>query len=249
MLAACSVLDRSVPTPAPPTSTVIPSPTIDWFPASPTPTLQVLATQQATPEILPQAGGTILTDRFTSSSLWDVGATDAGSASLDRNQLTLAAKPGEYMVSLRGDPVLGNFYAEVTARPSLCRGTDDYGLLVRATSVAYYRFALACDGTVRAERAVYTRIAEEHALQEPVPSGDAPPGAPGQVRIGVWAAGNEMRLFLNERFQFAVMDANYSSGLIGLFARSTGETAVTVSFSELVVREVNEAWTGGAAAR
>jgi hypothetical protein len=151
--------------------------------------------------------------------------------------LTLAAKPGEYMLSLRGEPVLGDFYVEVTARPSLCRGTDDYGVLVRATAVAYYRFALECNGTVRAERAVYTRIEEEHPLQEPLPSGDAPPGAPGQVRIGVWAVGDELRLFLNDRFQFSIVDANYASGLVGVFARSTGETAVTVSFSELSVRE------------
>jgi hypothetical protein len=88
---------------------------------------------------------------------------------------------------------------------------------------------------VRADRiSVDTR----QPLQEPLASGDAPPGAPGEVRIGIWASGDEMRLFLNDRFQFSISDANYLSGSLGVFAQSAGDTPVTVTFSELVVRDV-----------
>jgi len=239
LLGACAAFDLSAPTLPPPTGTPLPSPTIDWFPASETPTAQVLATHTATPEMRPGLGGTAVTDRFTNPDRWDIAISDQASAAIQRNRLTIAVQPGVYMISLRDTPVLEDFYAEITAKPSLCRGADDYGLLVRANSVAYYRFALACDGTVRAERAVYTRIVEQHVLQVPVPSGDAPPGAPGEVRIGLWAVGAEMRLFLNGRFQFSVVDSTYRSGLIGMFARSTGATPVTVSFSDLTIQQVN----------
>jgi hypothetical protein len=139
------------------------------------------------------------------------------------------------MISLRQDLILGNYYVEITARPSLCRGEDDYGLLVRASAAAYYRFALSCNGTAHVER---VSVGTRHILHEPVASGDVPPGAPGEVRIGVWAVETEMRLFLNGRYQFSVTDANYASGTIGFFANSAGDTPVTVTFTDLTVRSV-----------
>jgi hypothetical protein len=48
-----------------------------------------------------------------------------------------------------------------------------------------------------------------------------------------------MQLFLNDRFQFSIEDANYRSGLIGMFVRADGDTPATVAFSELIVREVS----------
>ena len=76
-------------------------------------------------------------------------------------------------------------------------------------------------------------------LQEAVLSGDVPPGAPGEVRIGVWASDTEMRLFLNGRYQFSISDTNLPTGGLGVFVQSTGNTAVTVTFSDLVVRELD----------
>jgi hypothetical protein len=147
----------------------------------------------------------------------------------------VAAQSGVYMVSLRQDLVANDFYAEITARPGLCRGDDTYGFLVRANVVAYYRFSLSCNGTVSAERVSGQK---RQILQSAVPSGDAPPGAPGEVRIGVWAVGTEMRLFLNGRYQFSVSDANYASGTMGVFVNAAGNTAATVSFSDLSVQDV-----------
>ena len=118
------------------------------------------------------------------------------------------------------------------------REGDDYGVLIRANAVAYYRFALSCKGTVRAER---ISSGTRQILQDWLPSGDAPRGSPGEVRIGVWAAGNEMRLFLNGRYQFSVRNPNYRSGTIGVFARAAGDTPVTVNFSDLVIRAVEYA--------
>ena len=125
--------------------------------------------------------------------------------------------------------------AWVVVKEMMRRGEDEYGFLVRASAATYYRFALTCNGQAHAER---ISLKERHILHEPVISGDVPPGAPGEVRIGVWASGPELRLFLNGRFQFSFTDKNLSSGTVGVFARAAGDTPVTVSFSNLRVQAV-----------
>lgn len=222
-------------TPIMPTETPPPTSTRVWFPPSATPTPQALITKPPTPEMRPGLGEILLEDDFSDSTLWDTGASRRASAGILENRLAIAVQSGEYIFSLRHDLDLADYYAEITARPSLCRGGDTYGILVRASGSAYYRFALACNGTVRAERITSgNRI----ALYPPLPSADVPPGAPGEVRIGVWAFGREMRLFLNGRFQFSVSDPSFPSGSIGVFVRSDGDTAAVVSFSDLVIQRL-----------
>jgi hypothetical protein len=48
-----------------------------------------------------------------------------------------------------------------------------------------------------------------------------------------------MRFYANDEYLFTVHDPLLSSGLLGVFARSAGDMAVTVNFTELVVREIN----------
>ena len=238
LLTACSGigLDSITATPRPPTPTPLQTPTPVWFPATATFTPQPVRTSPPTPEMLTGLGEVIATDDFSRASSWDTAASNEGSVSISRDRLTLAVQPDVYLISLQRNLVLGDFYAEITARPSLCRGDDEYGFLVRANAVTYYRFSLTCNGGVHAER---VSLRERHDLYETVSSGDVPPGAPGEVRIGVWAAGPELRLFLNGRFQFSFTDLNLSSGTVGVFARAAGETPVTVTFSDLIVRAVD----------
>ncbi len=222
-------------TPMPVTETPPPTSTIVWFPPSATPTLQTLSTKAPTPEMRPGLGAEVVTDDFSDSFLWDIAASNQASADIENNRLTIAVQSQVFMMSLRRELTLRDFYAEITAQPSLCRGNDNYGILVRATPASFYRFALACNGTVRAERVTNgTRL----ILQQPLPSGDVPPGAPGQVRIGVWAVGREMRLFLNGRFQFSISDPSFPIGTLGVFVRAVGETPAIVSFSDLVIQDV-----------
>ena len=237
LLTACLPLDVALPTESPiPTDTPLQTPTIVWFPPSPTPTLLVFPTYTGTPEMNPGIGSVTLADDFSDKSAWDTAASDEGSAAISRNRLSLAVQPGIYLLSQRRDLVLGNFYAEITARPSLCRGNDNYGIIVRNVGRSYYRFALSCNGLVRAERVNTRGII---SLHEPVASGDVPPGAPGEVTIGVWAVGSELRLFLNGRYQFGFTDTSYSSGTIGVFALSQGTDPVSVTFSDLTVYDVD----------
>jgi len=237
LLSSCAPASLTASTETPtPSDTPPPSPTIVWFPASATPALKAVPTHTPTPEMNPGVSSILLSDDFSNNEAWDTAVSDQGSAAISRNRLTLAAQPGVYLVSMNRDSSFGNFYAEITARPSLCRADDSYGIIIRSTGDSFYRFTLTCNSMISAER---IRSSVRLLMQEPTPSGDAPPGAPGEVRIGMWAYGNEMRLFLNGRFQFSISDPSSPFGAFGVFARGAGDTPVSVTFSDLTVYDVD----------
>ncbi len=184
----------------------------------------------------PGIGAVILTDDFSDDLSWDTAVSDQASAAISNNRLSLVVQPNIYIASLRRGVTLKNFYAEISARPSLCRADDNYGLIVRATGTYFYRFVLDCNRMVSVER---INSGVKLIIFDPVLSGDAPAGAPGEVKIGIWAVGKEMRLFLNDRFQFSVIDKSFPSGALGVFARSAGDKPMSVTFSDLTVYDVN----------
>lgn len=239
LLAACGPGVTGTPPLAapgsPPTATA--TATIVWFPPTNTPTPGPILAAASTPVMKPDIGNLILSDDFSVPSRWNIATSNQASVAVDSNQLTVAVQPGiAPVVSFRIGQVFGNMYVEITAEPSLCRGEDDYGLVFRApNNVAYYRFALACNATVGADR---VSLSSTRVLQAPIASADAPPGAPGQVRLGVWAVGKEFHFFLNGHYQFSTTDASYGSGAIGVFAHAAGSSPVTVAFSDLAVYAV-----------
>ena len=239
LTSSCAVVDalNATPISTPATETPTATATIAWFSASATPTLGALSTPKPpTPEMRPGIGETTLSDEFSNPALWDIAASDQASAKIDSNRLILSVENKVYIISLRHELAEDNYYTEITARPDLCRGDDSYGLLIRANAVAYYRFSLTCNGNVFAER---ISVGKRELLQAPLQSGDVPRGAPGEVRIGVWAVGTEMRLFLNGRYQFSISNPNYPSGTIGVFVNSAGENPAIVSFSRLTLQKVD----------
>ncbi|MBT3322505.1 MAG: hypothetical protein HN392_09505 [Anaerolineae bacterium] len=219
--------------PAPPTAT------IQWFLPTATATPQVIQIATYTPVPLSGIGGIIATDDFSSDIAWNTIESGEGSVNISRNRITIAVKEPEiYLFSLRNEPLLGDFYLEIDAHPALCKGGDSYGLIFRASSDAHYKYALACDGTLRLEyKKAYNR---PRLLAGPFGSANAPLGSPGDVRLGVWMAGSEMRFYLNDRFQFAITDRLLSdAGTIGVFAQTAPEnSAMTVTFSNLVLHSV-----------
>lgn len=222
--------------PPSPSDTPPPTGTIIWFPPSATPTLRDFPTLSPTPELKPGLGSVILEDDFSDDSAWDTAVSDQGTAAISRERLTLAAQPGIYLVSMNREVNLEDFYAEITAHPSLCRGEDSYGIIIRAQGNSFYRFTLTCNSMISMER---IQNSVRLLMVAPLLSGDAPPGAPGEVRIGIWANGSEMRFFLNGRFQFSITDPSSPSGAFGVFARGAGDTPVSVIFSDLIVYDVD----------
>ena len=235
-LSACLPVGRLAPTATSiPTETTIPTATIVWFPPSATSTALAVPTYTGTPEMSPGIAEITTSDEFEDDSPWDTATSNNGSAVISNNRLSLAVQPGYYLSSMRRELFMSDFYAEITARPSLCRGDDNYGIIVRGVGSYFYRFVLTCNGQIRAERINGgTRL----PIHEQVPSGDAP-RPPGEVRIGMWAVGSEMRFFLNGRFQFSVSEPTFPSGGFGVFARSTGTDPVSVTFSDFKVYDVD----------
>ena len=235
--AACASLPALRPADSPSATGPAPASTstaIVWFPATGTATSEPRATVQPTADKKPGIGEILLRDDFSSPSDWNTAVADQASVAITEGGLTIAAQPGiAPIASFRQGQVFSDMYLEVTARPSLCRGSDAYGLVFRApNNVAYYRFAVACDGTASANR---INLGSPRVLQPPTPSADVPVGAPGEVRLGVWALHDEFRFFLNGRYQFTATDVSYPSGGIGVFAHAAGDTPVTVTFSTLTV--------------
>jgi hypothetical protein len=52
--------------------------------------------------------------------------------------------------------------------------------------------------------------------------------------------GKEMRFYVNDHYEFTIQDPTLLSGGIGVFARASGDHAVSVSFSDLVIRKPEE---------
>jgi hypothetical protein len=237
ILAACLPLNATLATETPlPSDTPPATPTVIWFPPSATPTPNAIPTYTATPQMNPGIGAVLLTDNFTSPKVWDTVTSEQASIILKDKRLTLAVEPGVSIVSLRRDQTFRNFYAELTVRIGLCRAEDTYGILLRAIGNSFYRFSLSCNGLITVER---IKSGERLALLEPIASGDVPLGPPGEVEIGIWAVGGEMRLFLNGRYQFSVTEKTFPSGAFGVFVHSKQDTPVTISFSDLKIYEVN----------
>jgi hypothetical protein len=238
-LSACIQESTPIVTPTEtPSATASETPTIIWFPASPTPSPIPTKILTPTPERRLDVGEIILLDDFNEEKNWTLTAVDSGQTALGINELSIAiVEPKVLLYSVRQEPLFSDFYVEITASPSLCVGLDEYGLLLRYASPAdFYRFSLSCDGQVRLDRVVGGVAASP---QPWISSANVPNGAPSSARLGVWAFGDEMNFFINDEYQFSIRDSMLNSGLLGVFARSTGDNAVSVSFSNLVVRQIN----------
>lgn len=240
LLAACAPtaeipVATASPTAIPTQPVVTPSATTDWFPATATPTLLPSPVYSPTPELVTDLGVTLVSDTFTNSKDWVTGKTAAGSVAFGQGELTLAVSaPKGYLYSLRNNTSLSNFYLEINVSPSLCRGADSYGLLLRASDApSSYRFILTCAGQLRLERVTNGNVA---VVQDWLPR----VGDPVVARVSVWASGSEMRFFVNDEYQFSARDPLLTSGSLGVFARASGASALTVNFSNLNVRAVGE---------
>lgn len=239
-LSAC-LPEPPSPTPVPPTTTptVTPTitPTIVWFPPTPThtpaPTIRIAPTQDTSPVY----GAEILADPFTNKTLWQTSQTTGGNITYGDGELTLAVSdPKATLISLRKSPQLSDFYLEMDVTPSLCRGGDNYGVLIRAGSNQnFYRVMISCSAQVRLER---YRNAYTAPLVDWIGSGQLFPDALGTSRLGIYAVGSELRIYINRVLQFVTRDPAFTSGNLGVYARSAGDTPLTVSFSNLTVYEV-----------
>ena len=220
-----------------PTPTQTATPTVIWFPATETPTPGPTLLPSETPVLLPAVGAQVYGDDFATSAGWTLLTTANSSISIANHEITMAlSQPKGYLFSVQEEYFFNDFYAEITTSPSLCSAFDEYGLLLRYNNPTnFYRFSLSCNGQVRLDRVINGSAS---SAQGWMVSAAVPSAAPSSSRIGVWAAGREMRFFINGQFQFSVSDPSLIGGAIGVFVRSAGENAVTASFSDLVIYRI-----------
>jgi hypothetical protein len=239
LLAACLPLTTpaaSLPTdtPAPPTLTSTTTPI--WFPPTATNTPFPTATLPLTATVVlePQYGSLIFSDDFSDPSLWQESRSSLGSTAVSNQQLTLAlTEKGEYIYSLRHEPDLRDFYLEITASPSICRGEDEYGLLIHfAGADNFFRFSLTCDGRARVDRLYKGKPSSPQPLTF---SGAIPPGAPSSSRLAILVIGRQMDFYVNGEHIFTISDPSIPEGKLGLFIRSQNQEAMTVNYSDLEV--------------
>jgi hypothetical protein len=226
-------------TPDLPTAAPSQTPTIVWFPPTDTPKTIPTLIPSPTEDLRPGQGEIIFQDVFDDEGDWSVVSGNKGSATVVNGRLTLAlSEPNTFLFTTRQAPVFNDFYLEITANPKLCRGADEYGLLVRVTgALEYYRFSLSCDGRARVDRFYNGQVT---SVVPWTANGVIPTAVPSSVRLGVWALKGEIRFFVNEQFLFSVRDPLLYAGTLGVFVRTSGETPVTVSFTDLVVRGLME---------
>lgn len=239
-LNACLPITPPPPLPtATSTPTDTPTPTVVWFPPTETPTAFPTMIPSPTEELRPGVGPVFFQDDFQLPTNWTLLETASDSILVGGNEITLAlGRPNGYIYSVLEGALFSNFYAEITASTNLCSNLDEYGLLVRFQSPTnFYRYSLSCNGQVRLNR-VYGGIAS--SPQDWMVSATVPSAAPSTIRLGVWAVGKELRFFINDQYQFTIQDTAIPSGAMGVFVRAGGDTAVTVSFSNLEVYSVEQ---------
>ena len=234
-----------------PTGAVQPSPTgtatemppstatIDWFPATSTPDVQPTPVPSPTPNSFSSLGDVIFEDRFSTSEGWNVSRSSRGEISIAGSEINIVInQPNSYLYAYREKPDLENFFVQIRSNLSLCSGRDEYGLLFRLTNDQnFYRYSLSCSGEVRLEKVSAGGVT---TLQPWTRSASVPVGAPSKSSLEVLAQGQEMSFFVNGDLQFKAVDEELKIGSFGVFGKSTGDSAYTVSFSDLVVRSLDE---------
>jgi hypothetical protein len=242
LLAACAGLPGITPQPTDtltPTATLTPTDTatIVWFPPTSTATPQPTPAEPVPPtaEPRPGLGDVVLQDTFSTNAGWLTGALEGGTAELGNHSLSLVIPDGAVtLTSQLNEAVPDNYYLEITATANLCRGKDSYGLLYRSDGgLNAYHWILTCDGQMRMER---WRTSEAAVVQDWNYWGEG--GAPLSVRLGLWLYRDEMRFFVNGVYLFSVHDPVLTGSHIGVFTKSTGQNALSVSFSNLVIRNI-----------
>jgi hypothetical protein len=228
--------------PASPSETPTPSPTAtpttQWFPPTSTPSAVPTPNATPTPNLRPGIGELLLEDDFSDDSVWTTGRDDNGVAQVSGGTLLLGLNEGRsYLFSTRNSPVFKDFYAELTANPSLCRGDDEYGLLIRNNDGDHYRFALSCDGRAKVDRFLGGNLTRQAGW---VQDQAVPAVVPGSSRLAVWASGSQLHFFVNDLYLFSVNDTQLFLGSLGVFVHTAGEGDVSVSFSDLQVWAVGE---------
>ncbi len=244
---AALLLGACLPLPAPaesptltpaPTETPLPSPTIDWFPDTPTPTQRVY---EVTPNPLegltpPNYTRVLVEDNFNGESQWTESSGADGNVIYGDGALALALSGKKAEISsLSKISLPDTFYLELTLESALCGKSDIFGIIFwRFSELGTYRALYRCDGQVRLERAIFDGVS---VLQNWTPLRRYQPNAPALNRLGIWADKGTLYFFVNDTFQFSAEGRKGLNGALGVFASAAGEQAATFNVTGLRITQ------------
>ncbi len=190
--------------------------------------------------MLPALGSILLEDDFSDSAPWQTGRSSKGLITINSQSINLAVQAGYgTLQSLRSQPSPADYYAEIDIHFNLCSSQDLAGMIFNALdSGTMYRALVRCDGQVSVEQVSNYNYGY---VKKWTPGMGFGAGALQKVRLGVWQADGEVRIFVNDAYQFTVQLPQNSAGQVGVFARAGGSDPVTMSFTDLVIRSVDPA--------
>ena len=237
MTACVSQPPEASPTPEPtPTLVMSPSPTMDWFPSTRTPTRVATDVGGSPTRIaeVPVSWPLAVADDFSDKNLWQETNGSMGSVIYETNSLTFALPAGKTpLVSISDHTLPGNFYLELTIETLLCGEADQYGLILwRNSTSGTFRIWFNCQGEVMVDRQLSTTTGRLLNWQL---ARKLQPGAPASNRIAVWAEDGQLRVFANGIEQFNLQTRSDLSGALGVIAQGAGGNAATFSISDLVI--------------
>lgn len=243
-ISTCAKLpESSLPTTLPlETPTPLPSPTIDWFPRTPTPTRTPFSTPttNSTTFINPESIGELLIeDNFNNNSNWTTTKNEMGNVVYGDQLLSLAVSGDKgNLNSVSQHNIPADFYLTINVQVALCSPGDQYGVSFwRQESGANHRLIISCEGNYRFERFTGS---SGLVLRDWETASKMMPGSPALHSIGIWARQGEIQVFINETYQFSINTLQNQAGGLAVFARAGGNIAMTVGFSELKVFKVLE---------
>jgi hypothetical protein len=238
-----TTIEGEIPTETlPNTSTPLPSNTP--LPSdTPTITLTPTITQIPTDTLIPTPttgnplsglGDPDFQDKFASATNWNIGSDEHAAIELRDGTLRMTALNADKYEAMRlANPVLDDFYLEVTARTGDCSGFDRYGLLARTPGfnpIQGYLFGFTCDGRYS------LRIFDGVSFTILIPwiqSEDILSGSNQTNKLGFYALGQQIKLYANDKLLMETQDDRFSGGYFGLFIGAFSTPGFTVSISDV----------------
>lgn len=242
LISGCDLLLPAPPLPptATTTQTLTPTPTIDWFPATLTPTLIPLPSQTPQPTLADQREGVtelLVDDNFTTETLWMTQQNASGNVAYGLQNLTLAvARQNASLSSLSQHSLPTNFYLEVSIQTLLCQPADQVGIdFLRQSESDFYRLLLNCAGQYRLE---LVQGGKNIVLHDWDAATQMQLATQATNRLGLWSYQGQFLFFINDVLQFTERISQDRSGGLAVFARTISGSAMTIRFSDLQIYRV-----------
>jgi hypothetical protein len=226
-------------TPLPPTPTLPPPPTATGTPGTPS--------AAATPDPNLGVGNLLWEEAFDGASGWnwtfsDEAATFSLAEGSAGGALNAVMKRNDLGWRIAGGPDVraGDQQITLTVRANLCYANDEFGVFFRGQLDARgrfngYVFKINCAGQARIERLLDNG---QTVLLEWTPVAALQTGAPSENTLLVWAAQDQFNVYANGRFAGNATDKTFREGVFGLFLRDRTNGGLSVSYTRLIVREV-----------